>query len=185
MEKCDGDLLMSLTESPNQKYDEKEASYVMKQVMTGLDFCHRRGIFHGDIKPENLLLKDDVVKLTDFSIKIYGHDDISSLPPCSSVLNGDGNNNSSNSNSEGSIENIVQDKNSGENIGSTVYAAPELRQGINAYISNLSAADVWSAGVTLFVMCSGYIPWRSTSMNDENFARFIATPASFFPSSFS
>ena len=83
MEKCDRDLLMALTESTNQKYDENMAAYVMKQVMTGLDFCHSRGIFHGDLKPENLLLKGEFVKLTDFSIKIYEQDNfVSSSSYC-------------------------------------------------------------------------------------------------------
>jgi serine/threonine protein kinase len=43
---------------------------IMKQVFTGLEFIHANKIVHGDIKPDNLLLKGDsnnpTVKIADF-----------------------------------------------------------------------------------------------------------------------
>jgi tetratricopeptide (TPR) repeat protein len=42
---------------------------ILSQVCDGLGFLHSRGIFHRDLKPANImLLKDDVVKVTDFGI---------------------------------------------------------------------------------------------------------------------
>eukprot|EP00051_Salpingoeca_urceolata_P031715 m.12653 g.12653 ORF g.12653 m.12653 type:complete len:468 (-) comp4323_c0_seq1:57-1460(-) len=38
----------------------------MYQLCKGLDHMHRNGIFHRDVKPENILLSDDVLKLADF-----------------------------------------------------------------------------------------------------------------------
>ena len=36
------------------------------QLLKGLEHMHKIGIFHRDVKPENILLKNDNVKLADF-----------------------------------------------------------------------------------------------------------------------
>lgn len=38
----------------------------MWQLMKSLHHMHRHGIFHRDVKPENILLKKDVLKLADY-----------------------------------------------------------------------------------------------------------------------
>lgn len=38
----------------------------MYQLCRSLDHMHRNGIFHRDVKPENILIKQDVLKLGDF-----------------------------------------------------------------------------------------------------------------------
>jgi len=52
----------------NRKHHLPEAlvkTYVY-QLCKSLDHMHRNGIFHRDVKPENILIKDDVLKLADF-----------------------------------------------------------------------------------------------------------------------
>nr|AAH37614.1 Rage protein [Mus musculus] len=45
---------------------EKKIMLYMYQLCKSLDHMHRNGIFHRDVKPENILVKQDVLKLGDF-----------------------------------------------------------------------------------------------------------------------
>lgn len=44
----------------------KEVSLIFLEILEGVKFLHRKNICHGDIKPQNILLNDKSVKLTDF-----------------------------------------------------------------------------------------------------------------------
>ncbi|RME87296.1 MAG: hypothetical protein D6785_02205 [Planctomycetota bacterium] len=47
----------------------KEATNIVYQTLEGLDFAHRKGIIHRDIKPDNLMITfDGVVKIADFGL---------------------------------------------------------------------------------------------------------------------
>uniref|UniRef100_A0A8W8HTT1 Protein kinase domain-containing protein n=1 Tax=Magallana gigas TaxID=29159 RepID=A0A8W8HTT1_MAGGI len=45
---------------------EKTVKKYMLQLCKSVDHCHRNGIFHRDVKPENILIREDVLKLADF-----------------------------------------------------------------------------------------------------------------------
>ncbi|CAH1792535.1 unnamed protein product [Owenia fusiformis] len=45
--------------------ETKVKSY-MYQLCKSIDHMHRNGIFHRDVKPENILIKDELLKLADF-----------------------------------------------------------------------------------------------------------------------
>jgi protein kinase len=49
-------------------YPENDVRSIMWQVLTGLAYAHRQGFFHRDLKPDNLLWKDDVLKIADFGL---------------------------------------------------------------------------------------------------------------------
>lgn len=44
---------------------EEKVKTFMRSLLRALDHMHRNGIFHRDVKPENLLLQEDTLKLAD------------------------------------------------------------------------------------------------------------------------
>jgi eukaryotic-like serine/threonine-protein kinase len=49
--------------------DVEQAVDIVSQACVGLDYAHRNGVVHRDVKPGNLLVSDaDIVKLADFGI---------------------------------------------------------------------------------------------------------------------
>ncbi|XP_013833892.1 MAPK/MAK/MRK overlapping kinase isoform X2 [Sus scrofa] len=58
--------IYELIRGRRQPLSEKKISRYMYQLCKSLDHMHRNGIFHRDVKPENILIKQDVLKLGDF-----------------------------------------------------------------------------------------------------------------------
>ncbi|XP_052873685.1 transcriptional activator MN1 [Anopheles cruzii] len=51
----------------NGRMKEEEAARIFSQIVSAVDYCHRHGIVHRDLKAENVLLDTDMnVKLADF-----------------------------------------------------------------------------------------------------------------------
>jgi|JI10StandDraft_1071094.scaffolds.fasta_scaffold364048_1 calcium-dependent protein kinase len=52
------------------KFDEKDAAVVMRQLLSAINYCHKKKIVHRDLKPENILLEQDKdlekLKIVDF-----------------------------------------------------------------------------------------------------------------------
>ena len=54
---------------------------IAKQLLLGLDFCHKKKIVHRDLKPENVLFtEDEVVKICDFGSSKFINDNTTSTP---------------------------------------------------------------------------------------------------------
>ncbi|KAL1546131.1 calcium/calmodulin-dependent protein kinase [Salvia divinorum] len=70
---CDGgDLYDRLSSSP--RFSERDTAAVASQLMSAVAFCHRAGVAHRDIKPDNILFDSrGALKLADFgSAEVFG-----------------------------------------------------------------------------------------------------------------
>jgi len=69
LEFCKGKSLYSYLKSRDTKrFDEEEAKYILKQLVSAILYCHQHNISHRDIKMENILIdtKSSTIKIIDF-----------------------------------------------------------------------------------------------------------------------
>lgn len=78
MEYFPSQTLADLLETPQppftQTYESLFALY--DQILAGVQHLHSIGLCHGDLKPQNILISGDRVKLTDFSNSILSNDSL-------------------------------------------------------------------------------------------------------------
>lgn len=60
--------LYQLMKDRRDPFTEAEIRSYMSQILKGLAYMHKNGYFHRDMKPENLLVKQDVIKIADFGL---------------------------------------------------------------------------------------------------------------------
>jgi protein kinase len=49
-------------------FPEQEIKSILLQTLLGLAYMHKHGFFHRDMKPENMLVKNEAVKIADFGL---------------------------------------------------------------------------------------------------------------------
>jgi len=62
---CDGNLYEEMKREP---FSRERIQLSMRQIFAGIAYMHKQGYFHRDMKPENVLIKDGVLKLADFGL---------------------------------------------------------------------------------------------------------------------
>ncbi|GFO06252.1 hormonally upregulated neu-associated kinase, partial [Plakobranchus ocellatus] len=135
-ELCRGGDLMDYI-SARKRLQEKEVLKFIRQIVSAVDYLHKLGIIHRDLKIENLLLDgNNDIKLIDFGLSnfikvIDGADGTKETELCSTQC------------------------------GSPAYAAPEL---LNHEQYGLQV-DSWSIGVNMFAMLTGGLPFTVEPFN--------------------
>ena len=69
MELCEDNLYNKRVKDlgDDKYYDEKIIVGILRQICQGIKYLHGKKLAHRDIEPRNILIKNGVVKLTDFS----------------------------------------------------------------------------------------------------------------------
>jgi len=134
MEFVSGRSLRTLAASQMQG---AELTALARQIAQALAVAHEAGIVHRDVKPENILLRDDgLVKILDFGIaRLVGGPVMDGSPT------------------------VGHDTDTGIVIGSLRYMSPEQARGDPV----TAASDMFSLGIVLFELATGIHPFDASS----------------------
>jgi serine/threonine-protein kinase len=114
------------------------------QVTAATSTAHQAGIIHRDIKPDNIMIREDgIVKVLDFGLaKLTGHEstDVDTEAPTKAILK----------------------TNPGTVVGTPVYMSPEQARGIPVD----ERTDIFSAGVVLYEMVAGLLPFAGSTSSE-------------------
>ena len=74
-EYCEGGSLFDLIVNNNGPFTEIQASYIMHQLFSVVNYCHKMKIIHRDLKPENILINKNEngfvqIKVCDFGTSL-------------------------------------------------------------------------------------------------------------------
>ena len=110
-------------------YEEDDIRHFCKHILLGLDYLHKNGIIHHDIKPNNILLcKKKICKITDFNFSSI----LDNLNEDNIGSNGDTNDNFR------APETINLNDNDNDNNQNREYQGKPL--------------DIWALGVTIYIL---------------------------------
>ncbi|XP_065046005.1 CBL-interacting serine/threonine-protein kinase 14-like [Musa acuminata AAA Group] len=124
-----GDLSFRLNSRGH--FSEELCRRIFRQLLSAVAYCHSRGVFHRDLKPDNLLLDDTGnLMVSDFGLAALGR---------SSSEGGNG-------------DHLLSSQR-----GTRGFKAPEIlsRQDYDG-----AKVDIWSCGVILYQLNAGYHPFK-------------------------
>ncbi|KAG7597509.1 Protein kinase domain [Arabidopsis suecica] len=79
--------LTGLLSSPDIDFTTPQIKCYMKQLLSGLDHCHARGVMHRDIKGSNLLVNNEgILKVADFGLANFCNASVNKQPLTSRVV---------------------------------------------------------------------------------------------------
>ena len=135
---CSGGDLFTYLGNQRGSITYGNLTWIGFQVLNALNHCHEQGIVHRDVKPENILFKhgmeDSPLKLIDYGYAKSLRDEGKKLK-----LTAGGDN-------ESHYVEVAS-----QFAGTPFFVAPEVFAGMYSY-----TADMWSLGVIMCVIVSGY-----------------------------
>ena len=145
----------SNTSTNPSRPEEMQARIWFRQLLQGLMHLQKKGICHNDLTLENLLVDENKnLVLIDFGRAIrVPYADRSNYGCVCDV-------------SEGTCRLLIQPQGRSGNL---TYLAPEILEGNEAFDG--FAADLWSAGVVLFVLLVGLAPFKWPNSTDVRYAQ--------------
>lgn len=71
---CGADLFERITHHKEQRFNEREARHIFRQLVSALDYCHQNRIIHRDLKPENIMVdENNHIRVIDFGFANLYH----------------------------------------------------------------------------------------------------------------
>lgn len=137
-------------------FDESTAALYFVDIMHGLAYLHEHHIVHRDLKPENILLSSNgVAKLCDFGVSHIFDDSIDKTlrRPTSFGLTLEDTDNAL------QMKPMAHEGLLNKTEGTWAFWSPEMCAGGCAFSGY--AADVWAAGVCLYIFVTGKLPFYS------------------------
>ena len=150
---------------------EIDIGYYMLSLLGGINYIHSQEVIHRDIKPSNFLynMQKRTGKLIDFGVsKFWSKDDVFKYPMSRSRAAGIPCSHNSSSVCDVCLFRKVKQV---PRAGTAGYRAPEVLLGS---CEQTSAIDIWSAGVILLSLLSGYYPFFKPKSDISALAELIS-----------
>lgn len=161
----DGDLFAMITEQQVYLGQDQLIKSVFLQIISAVEYCHKRGIYHRDLKPENILCRNGGATLLLADFGLATSEKTSEAFGCGSSFYM----------SPGlhSLHRLTD-------LRQITYIHPvtECQGGyrIRGIPYSTRSNDVWALGVILVNLTCGRNPWKQATISDDTFCAYAKDP---------